>query len=66
LDHITKEKYIPHGSIVDWIRDFEKKSFNGSIIWKTILQAYALIGRWLLWCIKDDTQVLIGKEPWIR
>jgi hypothetical protein len=63
--HIIKDKYIPHDTIVDWIREPEKCSQNGSIIWKAILQDFPLIGRWLIWCIGDGSQVLIGKDPWI-
>jgi hypothetical protein len=62
---VIKAKYIPRDTIVDRIREPKKRSQNGSIISKAILQAYPLIRRWLLWNFGNGTQVLIGKDPCI-
>jgi hypothetical protein len=50
---------------VDWIRKHDKKVSNGSIIWKAIIKAFPLIGKWLMWKIGNGVQVSIGKDPWI-
>jgi hypothetical protein len=44
---------------------FNKKVQNGSIIWKYILNAFPLIGKWLIWKIGNGAHILIGKDPWI-
>jgi hypothetical protein len=36
-----------------------------TIIWKGILDAFPLIGKWLIWTIENGVKVLIGKDPWI-
>jgi hypothetical protein len=63
---VIKEKYIPQISLLEWIcspnKSFEK---NGTIIWKSIINSFHIIGDWLIWKVGNGSKVLIGKDPWI-
>jgi len=48
-----------------YIRKPIKKVPNRSIIWKSILNHFPLIGKWLISRIQSRSQVIIGKDPCI-
>jgi hypothetical protein len=57
-------KYFPSLSISDWFRE-PLKSTKGSIVWKALVQAFPLVGKWTVWHIKNGEKVRLGEDPWL-
>jgi hypothetical protein len=47
-------------------RNLQKTSKNGSVIWKATVNAFPLIGNWLIWKVGNGVDIIIGKDPWIE
>jgi hypothetical protein len=41
------------------------KSTKGSIVWKALVQAFPLVGKWIVWHIRNGEKVILGKDPWL-
>lgn len=50
---------------MEWIKKLVKKVQNSFVIWKSILNAFPLIEKWLIWKIRNGSKFLLGKDPWI-
>ena len=62
---VIKKKYIPHESLIDWIRNPRKTHSGGSVIWKAIVNSFSLIENSLAWDVGNGENFLIGKDPWM-
>jgi hypothetical protein len=45
-------KYFPNLSFIEWFR-LPNKSSTGSIVWKDLVEAFPLVGEWVVWKIGD-------------
>jgi hypothetical protein len=54
------QKYIHPLSVLDWIRAPNKSVISASIVWKALVQAFPLVGKWLA-C----RSVRLGVNLWI-
>ena len=61
---VILSKYCSGTCLTDWIRNRDKTFKNGSIGWKTMILAYALVENWIAWKIGDGRQVRVGEDPW--
>jgi len=61
---VLHQKYIAPLSILDRIRTDDKKKTGASIIWKAIILAFDLIGKWMAWGVGDGHKFLVGRDPW--
>jgi hypothetical protein len=43
------QKYTEPDSVEDWIRSPTKSHQNALIVWKSLILAFPLVGRWLIW-----------------
>jgi hypothetical protein len=57
-------KYFPNLSVIEWFRQ-PKKSSKGSIVWKDMVEAFPLVGDWVVWKIGDKKKVRVGEDPWL-
>ena len=62
---VIKKKYIPHESLLDWIRNPRKSHSGGSVIWKAIVNSFSLIENNLAWDVGSGENFLIGRDPWM-
>ena len=62
---MIKQKYIPHESLLDWIRNPRKTHSGGSVIWKAIVNSFSLIENSLAWDVGTRENFLIGRDPWM-
>lgn len=61
---VMKEKYIREGSLEDWLRSVSKETFKqASIIWKTLVTTFPLVGKWLAWKVGKNNIGTIGEDP---
>ena len=37
---------------------------RGSIIWKALVNAPPMVGRWVAWKIGNEIKLIIGEDPW--
>jgi hypothetical protein len=42
-----------------------KPCINASIIWKSLVQAFPLFGRWLSWKVGDDKGIRLVVDMWV-
>ena len=62
---VIKKKYIPHESLIDWIRNPRKTHTGGSVIWKAIVNSFSLIENNLAWDVGNGENFLISRDPWM-
>jgi hypothetical protein len=62
--HVVTQKYIQPNSDVDWIRNPPKKITTFSVIWKDVINSFAVVGDRLSWRIGNGKQVHISAYPW--
>jgi hypothetical protein len=55
---VLKSKYLQGRSIEYWYRH-PNKSSNGSIVWKSLVVAFPLVGSWTAWKIGNGRKVKI-------
>ena len=60
---IVIHKYIRPLTVLDWIRDKDKKKSCISICWKSVLWSFNLIGDFLVWKVGNGADVHIGLDP---
>lgn len=61
---VVQQKYIVPRSIIEWIREFDKRKLGVSVIWKVVLQPFDLIVQGLAWKVGNGRNVRIGLDPW--
>jgi len=61
---VVNHKYTRLVSLDDWIRKPVKVSYNYSIIWKSLLKYFLVIGDGLAWRIGKENKVRLGSDPW--
>jgi hypothetical protein len=61
---VLNSKYFPNLSISEWFRE-PMKSSKGSIVWKALVEAFPLVGKWMVWCIGNGEKVRLGEDPWL-
>ena len=61
---VVIHKYIRPLTVLDWIRDKDKKKSGISICWKSVLWFFNLIGEFLVWKVGNGANVRIGLDPW--
>eukprot|EP00253_Pinus_taeda_P015495 PITA_15495 len=49
----------------DWIRLPQKSSKNSSVVWKAVVASVNIIEKGLAWSVGDETQIRLGRDPWI-
>eukprot|EP01018_Ginkgo_biloba_P015473 Gb_20637 [translate_table: standard] len=52
-------------SVEDWIRSTTQYSNGASVVWKVVVQAFPLVGMWLMWRVGNGSRVHIGQDPWV-
>lgn len=62
---VLASKYFPGKNVLDWIKSSRKSSQNGLICWKSLVEAFPLIGKHLAWNIGNGKQVRLGEDPWV-
>ena len=61
---IVTQKYIWPLTLLDWIREKDKKKSGISICWKFVIWSFHLIDDFLVWNIGNGANVRIGMDPW--
>jgi hypothetical protein len=60
-----KTKYLRGWSVEDWIRK-ERKSFRGAfMVWKGLVKAFPIVGKWVAQNIGRGDKLRRGEHPWI-
>jgi hypothetical protein len=59
-----KTKYCQGLTFKEWYEQ-PIKSTKGSIVWKAILNAFPLVGSWMMWKIGNGWKVRVGEDPWM-
>ena len=62
---IVTQKYIWPLTLLDWIREKDKKKSGISICWKSVFWSFHLIADYLVWKIGNGANVHIGMDPWV-
>jgi hypothetical protein len=62
---VMKQKYIELDFMEDWIRSPTKSHQNALIVWKVVILAFPLVGRWLIWKVGRGNKVRLGEDPWV-
>lgn len=57
---VIKDKYIPHCSIVTWLRSTTSTVLSASQTWRNLLKSLHLITHWLSWRPGSDHLVQVG------
>ena len=56
-------KYINEITIEDWLRVDMKSIKGASNVWKYLVKALLLVGKWIAWEIGSGIKVRVGKDP---
>jgi hypothetical protein len=59
-----RSKYIPNLFVIEWFKQ-PIKSSKGSIVWKDLVEAFPLVGDWVVWKIGDEKKFRVGEDPWL-
>lgn len=62
---VIRDKYIVVDIVEEWVKNIIKILQYASIIWKTIITTFPLVGNWLVWHVGKGDKVQIGLDPWI-
>lgn len=57
---VVQHKYIAPRSLLDWLRNIDKRLSGVSIIWKAVIKSFDLISQGLVWKVGN------GWNLWIR
>jgi hypothetical protein len=60
---VVTQQYVQPDYVVDWIIKPPKKIIVCSIIWKDVINCFAVVGNKLAWCIGNGKQVHSGADP---
>ena len=41
------------------------KSSKGSIVWKSLVEAFPLVSNWTVWHVGNREKVRLGEDPWL-
>jgi hypothetical protein len=61
---VMHSKYFPNLTVIEWLRQLNKSS-KGSIVWKALVEAFPLVGEWVVWKIGDRKNIRVGEDPWL-
>jgi hypothetical protein len=62
---VIMEKYIVPQIVVEWIRK-EVESHSGTlVVWKALMRAFPLVGKWLACKIGKGNRDRIREYPWM-
>ena len=50
---------------MEWIRIGPQVTNNISTMWKSMIYAYDIIRKWLIWHARDGKSIKIGTNQWI-
>ena len=64
-NEIVKEKYLINKTVIDWIRNTNKKGSNASSIRRGLINYFPSMGNSLAWKIGNTNQVKIGEDSFI-
>jgi hypothetical protein len=59
---VIKDKYIPHCSVVTWLRSAPATTSSASQTWKNLLKSLHLITHWLSWRLGSGHSMLLGLD----
>jgi hypothetical protein len=61
---VVTQKYICLNFVEEWIRRPIKDALNCTIIWKSLVKSFSVVGKGLAWRVGKGTKVRIGQDPW--
>jgi hypothetical protein len=61
---VVCKKYIHPETVEEWIRNLVKGRSNCSIIWKSMLNSFLVIGEGLAWRVGKGNKVRVGANAW--
>eukprot|EP01018_Ginkgo_biloba_P023075 Gb_32325 [translate_table: standard] len=61
---VLSHKYIAPDTVEYWIRTPSQNINGTSIVWKVVVLAFPLVGRWLVWRVGIGRRVCLGLDPW--
>jgi len=61
----TSKIYPSSFTHLEWIHSPSKSNSNAPIIWKPLVQAFPLVGRWLALKVNDGRSIQLGVDSWI-
>jgi hypothetical protein len=59
---VIKDKYLPHGSMMTWLRSPSSATTQGSQTWKNILKSLHLVLHLLAWSLGSGHSIILGKD----
>ena len=62
---VVNHKHIRPHTIHKWLRIPSKKVSLTSIIWKSMVLYFDVIGDGLVWRVGDGNKLCLGKDPWM-
>ena len=60
-----KTKYLEGFTMEEWFRLEWKVTKGSSIVWKALVDAFSLVGNWIIWKMRDEKNTRIGEDTWV-
>jgi len=62
---VVLRKYLAPLTLTEWIRSPSLRTTRIFVMWKSVLQAFAVIGNRLAWMVGSGKSLRIVQDPWV-